>query len=370
MRQPKVISLLLIAILLTTICPMVAALYFVDRALTTSLNLGFNRQIVAVLESGAQNLKALGRLDPVNADKYRAEFERVQELEAVYSSPELIKRSLRHSLTLYFAVGVIATLLLSLGVAIVLSRQISRSFRANFDDLARNRERVRYLEEMASWQELAKMLAHEIKNPLTPIEVLVTSLSKAYLAKPQHEFHAQLEQTATMIGEELSHLKNTVNKFSEFAKLPAVKLTRADLAVYLLQQADVLAAAFNGAEIELALPESRVPVVFDATLLRQVLANIVRNGVEANPDKKVRFKITLLVADNSIRVAIENDGEVVPNELVPRIFDPYVSTKSSKDNMGLGLAIVRKIMLEHGGDAEYTETEGRPTFVLSMPKGT
>ena len=95
-----------------------------------------------------------------------------------------------------------------------------------FDELIRHRQRVRYL-EMASWQDLARMLAHEIR-PLTPIG-LVTSLSKAYTSRSEPEFRALLDQAQTMIVEELGYLKNTVSKFGEFARLPAARLVESDV---------------------------------------------------------------------------------------------------------------------------------------------
>jgi nitrogen fixation/metabolism regulation signal transduction histidine kinase len=290
-------------------------------------------------------------------------------LKAVYSSSELVKKSIRHSLLIYFSLGVLMTLLLSIVAAALVSRKISQSFRATFAELSSNRERVRYLEEMSSWQELAKMLAHEIKNPLTPIEVLVTSLSKAYLAKPQTEFQAQLSQTQAMINEELTHLKNTVNKFSEFAKLPAVQLTEENLSKILKQHVRALSATFYAAAIQDDVSSiDGVRVKLDTTLFRQVLANVVRNGIEANPGRRVIFKINGTLEGGLIKIAIDNDGSPVPAEIAARIFDPYVSSHSGKDNMGLGLAIVRKIIIEHGGDVAYAEVLGRPTFTISLPK--
>jgi signal transduction histidine kinase len=370
MTKPKVTTALLIAIATMAIGPLAAALYFVDDALTKSLNLGFNRQIVTALEHGAADLKLLARLDPDHREGYRVEFERLQELEGIYGSSGMIKDSLRHSLVIYFSIGTLIALSLSVAVAALLSRRISRSFRFTFDDLTRHRERVRYLEEMSSWQELAKMLAHEIKNPLTPIEVLATSLSRAYLAKPQEEFREQLDRTVTMINEELSHLKSTVNKFSEFARLPVVRLQRENLREILVQHINAISAIFDGVPIELhgdAASTSSVAQL-DATLFRRVLMNIVRNGIEANPGRIVRFKIELITDADAFKVVIANDGDPVATEIAERIFDPYVSSKSEKDNMGLGLAIVRKIVIEHGGDIVYAEVDRHPSFMISLPK--
>jgi two-component system, NtrC family, nitrogen regulation sensor histidine kinase NtrY len=106
----------------------------------------------------------------------------------------------------------------------------------------------------------------------------------------------------------------------------------------------------------------------DSALLRQVVANIVRNGVEANADRRVRFGVRLVALEDSIALTIDNDGVPVPAELAQRMFDPYVSGKSNKENMGLGLAIVKKVVLEHGGEIVYREVEGRPAFTITLPR--
>jgi signal transduction histidine kinase len=115
-------------------------------------------------------------------------------------------------------------------------------------------------------------------------------------------------------------------------------------------------------------PENQaVPVRLDTTLFRQVLANIVRNGIEANPDRRVRFALPSRRTRKLPSLTIANDGVPVSHEIVSRMFDPYISTKSGKDNMGLGLAIVKKIVLEHGGDIRYEERGGHPALILVLP---
>ena len=109
-------------------------------------------------------------------------------------------------------------------------------------------------------------------------------------------------------------------------------------------------------------------VRLDTTLFRQVLTNILRNGIEANPSRRVRFVISLEALESVAALRIANDGAPVPTEIVDRMFDPYISTKSGKENMGLGLAIVKKIVLEHGGDVRYEERDAHPQFVLTLPR--
>jgi len=366
MSHSGIRPLLVLTIFVVAVLPLAAAFYFADRALQTSLDLGFNDSILSTLQSGAENLKALKTLDPAHQDRYRGQFESVERLRRIYSSPQQLKAGLLDSLKIYFGLGVVAAVLLSVLLAALLTRRISRSYDATFEELMRHKERVMYLEEMASWQELARILAHEIKNPLTPIEVLVSSLSRAYLSKPEPEFRRQLEQTQRMVAEELQHLKSTVSKFSEFAALPPVRLVEEDLPALLARLTQTIQLGFDNADIEVRAPPT-LRARIDATLLRQVLTNIIRNGLEANPDKRVKFTIDVAVREGEITLALANDGQPVPAELAGRIFDPYVSGKSAKDNMGLGLAIVKKIVIEHGGEVAYAERDGRPVFTLSLP---
>lgn len=361
---------LFLTILVMSAAPLLAAFYLLDQTLTTSLNLGFNPQVVRVLDQSSEQLRTLGRIDAEHRDAYRSRFEEVQNLKQVYSNPKLIRHGIESSLKIYFGTGLIATVLLAVLAATVLSRRIAQRYRLVFEELTRQREKVRYLQEMSSWQELARMLAHEIKNPLTPIEVLVSSLSRNYLQKTEPEFRAQLAKTETMINEELAHLKNTVNRFGEFARLPQVVATDQDVGEVLEIQTKTLSNTIEGANIDLQVRHHGVRARLDGTLLRQVLTNVVRNGIEANPGRPVHFIMDLTADATQVQLLLSNDGAPVPADLAPRIFDPYVSGKTGNNNMGLGLAIVKKIVIEHGGDIAYIEQAGRPTFVITLPRVT
>ncbi|MDB6012011.1 MAG: Multi-sensor signal transduction histidine kinase [Gammaproteobacteria bacterium] len=361
---------LFLTILVMAVVPLCAAFYLLDRAVATSLDLGFNGSVMRALEDSARNLKTLKRLDPQQQEQYREQFEAVERLQRVYSDPGTLKSEVLDSLRIYFGLGLVAAVLLSMLLAMLLSRRIARLYEKTFDELIRHRQKVRYLEEMASWQDLARMLAHEIKNPLTPIEVLVTSLSKAYASKSGPEFRDLLDQAQTMIVEEIGYLKNTVNKFGEFARLPSAHLVKEDVSSVVAKMVKAVAASFDTADLRVSEQPAplRARARIDVALFRQVLTNIVRNGVEANPDRRVGFDIQLLATEDSLVLSIANDGQLVPSDLVGRMFDPYVSGKSNKENMGLGLAIVKKIVIEHGGEITYRETDGRPTFVIVLPR--
>ena len=361
---------LFLSILVMAVVPLCAAFYLLDRAVQTSLNLGFNGSVVQALDASSHNLKTLKRLDPQQQGRYREEFEAVERLQHVYADPGLLKADVLESLRIFFGIGLMAAVFLSMLLAVLLSRRIAALYEKTFNELIRHRQRVRYLEEMASWQDLARMLAHEIKNPLTPIEVLVTSLSKAYTSRSAPEFRALLDQAQTMIVEELGFLKNTVSKFGEFARLPAAQLVELEISGVVAKTVKTLTSHFDSAVFQVT--EQPTPLQararIDVALFRQVLTNMVRNGIEANPGRQVQFTIDLVAGADVIHVSITNDGTPVPADLVSRMFDPYVSGKSSKENMGLGLAIVKKVVIEHGGEITYREAEGHPRFDIVLPR--
>jgi len=362
--------LLFSAIFIVAAVPIAAAFYLVDDALQRSLNLGFNPQVLHSLDMGAKNLKTLKRIDPANEPEYRAEFDEIQNLTKIYAQPQLVKRNILGSLKIYFGLGLLAAALAAVGVASLLGRRISHSYEVAIRELLAHRERVRYLEHMSSWQEMAKALAHEIKNPLTPIEVLVTALTKSYASKASEEFAVQLEQTQTMIEEEIAQLKRTVSRYSDFAKLPQAQLVEADPLQVIKQHLPAVGALFVNARMVLNGAETAddLRARMDPPLFRPVLMNIIGNGVEANPGREVTFTIEVSATKSRIHVAISNDGEAVPAQIAPRIFDPYVSGRRGRDNMGLGLAIVKKIIMEHEGEIAYAEIGGHPRFSISLPR--
>jgi signal transduction histidine kinase len=370
MTDSRIRLLLFLTIFIMCALPLAAAFYFMDDALQRSLNLGFNPQIVRALDFGAQDLKILKNLDAENERRYRAQFEEIQDLKRVYEQPHWVKGSILGSLKIYFGLGLAAAVLLSVSMATLLSRKISHSYRVTFNELIAHRERVRYLEEMSSWQEMAKVLAHEIKNPLTPIEVLITSLTKSHRSKTSQEFAAQLSLTQAMVGEEIGHLKRTVSRFSDFAKLPQAQLVEANLVHVIERHLPAVMARFENMQVTIQAHDTGADLRarIDAGLFRQVLMNIVCNGVEANPNRTIVFTVEVTDSKSSIQLAIANDGDPVPADLAARIFDPYISGKAGSDNMGLGLAIVKKIIIEHEGEIQYTEHANHPRFTITLPR--
>jgi two-component system nitrogen regulation sensor histidine kinase NtrY len=245
---------------------------------------------------------------------------------------------------------------------------LGRAFDRMVAELSDARSRLVYLQKVSAWQEVARRLAHEIKNPLTPIQLAVQELASKYRGgDPAYE--RLLETAQEILDEEVGAIRRLVDDFSAFAKLPKV----APLPVDLGQVVDDFARAHPEWQEALRV-ERHAPVeaLCDRMLVRRVLANLVENAVQAataaGRKPIVRLSVGLDAPARAACLTVEDNGPGVEGEARERIFDPYVTTK--EHGTGLGLAIVRKIVLDHGGDVRLTEAPsalGGARFVVTLP---
>lgn len=217
----------------------------------------------------------------------------------------------------------------------------------------------------AAWGEVARRLAHEIKNPLTPIMLSAERLEHKLTSKLEGADAAMLRRATQTIVGQVSAMKSMVDEFSEYARSPALNLGSLDL-IALVR--DVLALyESHGIQIRLEL-EDKVPAVHgDATMLRQVLHNLLKNAqdvLEGRPNSVIHVKITS--ENGMVRLAISDNGPGFPPELIARAFEPYVTTK--RHGTGLGLAIVKKIVEEHKGNIKIeNQPQGGAVVSLLLP---
>ena len=222
---------------------------------------------------------------------------------------------------------------------------LGRAFNQMVEELAENRDRISYLQKIGAWQEVARRLAHEIKNPLTPIQLAMQQLQSSY-GNPK--FEQSLRDASEIVTEEIGSLRRLVDEFSAFAKLPSVHKAPLDAASFVDDLAKSDPALLIGAVETRELQADRM-------LLKQALYNLILNAREAGA-KTVRLSF------DGQAFLVDDDGPGVP--ALP-IFDPYVTTK--EHGTGLGLAIVRKIALEHGGDVTVEKSPlGGARFRLSL----
>jgi len=225
-------------------------------------------------------------------------------------------------------------------------------------------------EKRAAWQEVARRMAHEVKNPLTPIKLTTQRLlrrSREGRLEPQ-----AVAEGAEIILAEVASLTRLVDSFSQFAKLPvpqpqdldAVELVRQTMALYVPTHARI--------DWALDLPGGPVPARWDRDMIKRALINMVDNAIAAlesqAPDPLARLggiRVALRVDGPALHLEVEDDGPGVPEGSRPHLFEPYFSTKQR--GTGLGLAIVRRIAEDHGGEASYWPLEPGSRFSLLLP---
>ena len=202
----------------------------------------------------------------------------------------------------------------------------------------------------AAWGEIARRLAHEIKNPLTPIQLSAERLRHRYL--PSRSLDPELLDRSTyIIIQQVEALKDMVNAFSEFARMPAMEITQFDLNDLISEVAELYDHRESPMDLQFKLDELP-PVTADAGRLRQVLHNLIRNAQEAlehNSDPRLRISTRRVRRGYRpmVEIRIADNGPGFQADIAAEAFDPYVTTKAK--GSGLGLAIVKKLVDEHGG---------------------
>jgi len=250
-------------------------------------------------------------------------------------------------------------------------RLITEHFNRMADDVAANRARTLYLEKIASWQVMARKLAHEIKNPLTPIQMMVSQLARRYQGDDA-EFSRLLTDAHTIVSEEVTSLRRMVDSFSSFASLPEPVLAPVDLVELGRQIVELERAAHTSTEIRFQPGKfAKLVVRVDDHLLRQVLINLIKNAVEATAAGSGASTVTLRIAQTNSRTArieVEDNGPGIPEEIRARLFEAYVTTKHTgpSPGMGLGLAICQKIVIDHGGTISVESEPGRTRFTIQL----
>ena len=241
-----------------------------------------------------------------------------------------------------------------------------RAYNHMVDELADSAEKLARSERESAWREMAKQIAHEIKNPLTPMK-----LSVQHLQRSSGEDAAKLKQnlkriTQTLI-EQIDHLSAIATEFSNFAKMPRTNNEEVDLKEKIIK----ITKLFHSTEdIEIQTSFSnRVPaiVLADREQLSRVFINLVKNAIQAIPeDRNGKISISLETTENKVIVKVMDNGRGIPVELGDKLFQPNFTTKSS--GMGMGLAIVKNIIEHAGGEIRYETLPGEgTTFIVELP---
>jgi two-component system, NtrC family, nitrogen regulation sensor histidine kinase NtrY len=282
---------------------------------------------------------------------------------------------------------------------------LALTFNHMLDEMETSRARIEFLQRIGAWQEMARRLAHEIKNPLTPIQLAVQECHRKY-GGDDPRFRALLDTTLEIVEEEVGTLRRLVGDFSNFARLPHAELRAANLQDFLRECSEQLihlelegespedggpldSEGLGGSEtdVEWELPAEPLPVEIDKQMIRRVLVNLVRNALQAIRDARKtkipearapgggvaarpslgRVVVSARADGDGASILVEDDGPGIPVDQRDRVFDPYFTTKT--DGTGLGLAIVKKIVVEHGGTVSVGSSErfGGAAFIVRLP---
>lgn len=230
------------------------------------------------------------------------------------------------------------------------------------DDLTQ----VMKAQRMAAWREVARRIAHEIKNPLTPIQLSAQRLRKRYLSRFSDD-EKVFDECTEMIVKSVDDLKTLVNEFSNFARMPSIQPEPNDLNDIIRETLTLYQQAHRGVHFDFA-PDTQLPLLkIDRSQIKRVVINLLENAVAAMDEQGDVWVATKF--DGELRMAsfvVADNGPGIPAEDKPRLFEPYFSTK--KTGTGLGLAIVNSVVSDHNGFVRVRDNEPHGAcFVVELP---
>ena len=248
--------------------------------------------------------------------------------------------------------------------------QLASSFNQMTTELLAQKERLVQAERVAAWRELARRLAHELKNPLFPLQLTVENLIRARMQCPE-QFEEVFRESSQTLLTELANLKAIIGRFSEFSKMPQPQLQPVNINEVLRGVAQLFQAQFKvpgkpALECRLETDEGLGPIAADPELLHRAISNLVLNAMDAMPQGG---RLSLLSRREPQKVVIEvaDTGAGLTPEECARIFTPYYTSK--QHGSGLGLAIVQSVVSDHGGTITVRSQPGKGTaFVIELPE--
>lgn len=400
------------ALFLATAMLISAAVFWsLQRGLSESwLTVGVHPEVLEELDESLQEQRHLAQLDPEHEAEYRRAFEErvelVQRLRVLrHARADLLRRYQQILLAIFgFTVALVTggwlwrqrrqeQRLESLRAALtglargdadvrvdktgrgplrrgLMGRDLISRIAAMVEEtsrvMTRDRRRLKALENLSAWQEAARRHAHEMRTPLTAARLELRRLDD--LLDPTRLGSPAAREAAEGVAQELERLGEFARRFTSFARLPAPKRVRRDLGALVADIAATFEGAWANLRLQVERPEGAVEAEVDGEMLRQVLVNLLDNASHAGPDRQGSVTIRLKMGDRSAVLDVADDGSGIDLAVRARLFEPYTTTRGIGEGMGLGLAICRKIMLDHGGELELAETSERgTTFRLTFP---
>ncbi len=245
---------------------------------------------------------------------------------------------------------------------------LARSFNHMTEELTNQREKLVQSERVAAWRELARRLAHELKNPLFPLQLTVENLVRARQL-PEAEFDEVFNESTQTLSMEIGNLKKIIGRFSDFSKMPKPELEGVDARDVVGRVRALYAVASEDGpliEVDTDVDDRPMPLMVDPELLHRALSNLVLNAKDAMPEGG-RVTISAHPKGESVELRVADTGQGLKPEECERLFTPYYTTK--QHGTGLGLAIVQSVVADHAGTITVESGKGQgATFVITLPR--
>jgi two-component system, NtrC family, nitrogen regulation sensor histidine kinase NtrY len=408
----------LVALLLLAAVSLLAFAYVLRQLSFATLGLTAHSEVERHLRHSLEDQKKLAKLDPAGSRQYRERFDSVASLIGHLRVVQFNRREVTSQVE-QLLIGLVAIILAS-GLALyllerrrreqrlvrleaaltVLSRgeqeivlgdrrqdvigRIAAAIERSSREAAQNRRRIRYLEHLSAWQEAARRHAHEIRTPLAAARMEVERFASA--VRRRLGTSPEIEEARNSILEEIDHLGEFTRNFTSFATIQKPRVRPLDLRRLVTDFCTTFATAWPGVELRVAHTDDHEPAMIsaDGEMVRQVLANLAGNSALAFQERHraggpaggtITFR--LHAEGTCYLLDVADDGPGIGTEILARLFEPYTTSRGIGEGMGLGLAISKKILLDHGGDLDLLESRhdmpGRvgggsgATFRLTFP---
>jgi signal transduction histidine kinase len=367
--KSKVAILLFLVLLVVSIVPASTVFYVFNDMISSQETIYKNKNINSILSEYESTLKKLSRLDPENEHQYKDSFLKIQDQKLIYGADsffsDLVKKTLTSSFLMYLEISLATSLFFGFALSFYIHRIYLKMF--NSLEKEKEKERSRYLNEIAKWQDVAKTLAYEVKKPLTPIRVWLSNLSNIDNSKIPADSNRLIKEAIASIEIEVKSLSLLMDNFKEFSILPKPSFMQVDFNSFI----EEFVLNFKNLWENITFCDyQKIEAVFvniDLKLMRNAIINLIDNASEANQGSIITFTITASVSENILQVEFFNTGNVILKENQMKIFEINYSIKDQSKNMGLGLAIVKTTILEHGGDIQCLPEDKGARFLISLP---
>lgn len=237
------------------------------------------------------------------------------------------------------------------------------SYNSMIDELQESAVKLATSEREQAWREMAKQVAHEIKNPLTPMRLTIQSFQRKF--NPEDEdIHQKIDEYSKTLIQQIDTMSAIAEAFSNFAKMPAQKNETLNIVEVIRLALDI----FNEGYIDFTTEKEEIIANFDRTQLIRVVTNLVKNAIQASAsNEKPDIKVTVNDIGNSVKIIVSDNGIGIKRENKAKIFEPKFTTKTS--GMGLGLGMVKNIVETYNGSITFTSEEDKGTiFTITLPK--